>query len=182
VCALLGARLLGSADDTVPVWALEGDLVAGQPLTSENVRAVEIRFTSARDADGYLSAAHALPEGAALVRDVAGGELLPRAAVGRVGDIDLVELPVRVPAQAVPATISTGASVDLWVTPPEAVRSELVFESVPVLALPVESSSLDASADRQLIVGIDATRQRELPESLALLASGDVVVTSRAHR
>jgi len=182
LCALLGARLLGSADDTVQVWSVRADRVAGQPLATGNLEPVGIHFDSAADADRYLSAGDRLPDGTALTRDVSAGELLPRAALGSAADTDLVELAVTLPSRAVPATLRDGATIDVWVTAKDSQRSELVLEGVRVLALPVAEDSLSPSADRQIIVGLDETRQEQLPSSLAKLAAGTVVVTSRAGR
>jgi hypothetical protein len=182
LCGLLGARLLGGADDTVQVWAVQGDRVAGQSLTEADLAAVRIHFDSVGDADRYLSAADPVPDGALFTRDVGAGELLPRAALGSAEGVDLVELPVTLPSQAVPATLREGATIDIWVTPKDSLQSDLVLEGVRVLALPVAEDSLSPSSDRQVIVGLDRAQQDELPSSLAKLASGSVVVTSRAGR
>jgi len=182
LCALLGARLLGSADDTVQVWSVGVDRVAGRPLAPGDLEPVAIHFDSAADADRYLSAAGPLPDGTVLTRDVSAGELLPRAALGSAADTDLVELAVTLPSQAVPATLREGATIDVWVTAEDSQRSELVLEGVRVLALSVSEDSLSPSADRQIIVGLDQAQQEQLPSSLASLAAGIVVVTSRAGR
>lgn len=182
LCALLGARLLGSADDTVGVWTLRSDGVAGQEIGSEDLEPARIRFGSADDADRYVAAGDELPAGSVLLRDAAAGELLPRAAVGSGADANLLELPVTAPVQAVPATLSVGDTADVWVTPRNARDAVLALEGVRVLALPSGGSSLSAAADRQVIVGLDDDQQRGLPEALGLLAEGTVVVTSRIGR
>src|SRR6476469_1490712 len=38
---LLGARVVGAADATVPVWAVTGDLAAGTRLDASDLRAVD---------------------------------------------------------------------------------------------------------------------------------------------
>ncbi len=182
VCGLLGARLLGGADDTVPVWSLRGDRVAGQSLGAGDLVPVRIRFGTASDADRYLSAADPLPEDAVLSRDVSQGELLPRGAIGSPGGTELVALPVTVPSEDVPATVRAGSRIDVWVTPEDASRAELVLQDVPVLALGTAEKSLSPNAGRQLIVGLDELRQRGLAVSLAALGRGAVVVTTRAGR
>ena len=50
---LLGARVVGAADATVPVWAVTGDLAAGTELHAGDLRAVDVRLGDA--ADAYLS-------------------------------------------------------------------------------------------------------------------------------
>src|SRR3954449_3519595 len=41
---LLGARVVGAADATVPVWAVTGDLAAGTHLVAADLRAVDVRL------------------------------------------------------------------------------------------------------------------------------------------
>ncbi|HSV39463.1 MAG TPA: hypothetical protein VLI04_11960 [Nocardioidaceae bacterium] len=179
ICALLGARLVGKADDSVSVWAVRDDIVAGQSLSGADLEPVRVRFTEPADADRYISSHDDLPTGTVLLRGVGEGELLPRDALGTADDIELVELPITLPSHAVPATLRVGVVVDVWVTAQESERSVRVLEGVPVLALPPGGSSLSPSADRQVIVGLDEERQESLPKALALLASGTVVLTSR---
>lgn len=180
LCALLGARLLSGADDMVAVWTLRQDAVTGQELGPGDLEATRVRFGSSADADRYVSAAGALPRGTVLTRDVTAGELLPREAVGSAEAVDLVELPVTVPVQAVPSTLVVGDTVDVWVTPNEADDALRALEGVRVLALPAGGSSLGTGADRQIIVGLDGAAQDRLSTALALLAGGTVVITSRA--
>ena len=40
---LLGARVVGAADATVPVWAAAGDLAAGTELDADDLVAVDVR-------------------------------------------------------------------------------------------------------------------------------------------
>src|SRR5690242_1627018 len=47
---LVGARVLSSADATVPVWAASGDLAAGTALTADDVVAVDVRLDDAAGA------------------------------------------------------------------------------------------------------------------------------------
>ena len=54
-CALLGARLLGGADDSVAVWAVRTDLAEGAALDPGALEPQEVRFASPEAADRYLS-------------------------------------------------------------------------------------------------------------------------------
>jgi hypothetical protein len=194
VCALLGARLLDASDDTVPVWAARGSLAEGQPLTAADVTRRQVRFADRADADRYLSAESALPDGTVLARAVGAGELLPRAAVGPAGTGDLTEVPLSVGTEAVPATVRVGTVVDVWVTPDgtltdagsaagaapggPAPRSTLVFDDVAVVSAPRTSTSLGPAATRQVIVGVGGEQLSRLPRALAALAGGTVVLTA----
>jgi hypothetical protein len=182
-CALLGARLLGGADDSVAVWAVRTDLAEGAALDPGALEPQEVRFASPEAADRYLSAAGGLPDGAVLLRGLGAGELLPRAAVGTGEAAALVEVPLAVAADAVPATVGQGSVVDVWVTPdaaldrrPGAVR---VLDDVVVVAAPRAGSALGPAATRQVVVGLPAEDEGELPEALSGVASGAVVIVGQ---
>jgi hypothetical protein len=191
ICAVLGARLLDGADDTVGVWAVREAMSAGQPATSADLVRRDIRFEDQSDADRYVSADQPLPAGATLARPVGAGELLPRDALGSADSEALTEVPLSVPAEAVPATLRVGTVVDVYVTPdaavsgsrssgqPGSVRSILVFDDVAVLAAPRSGTSLGPSATRQVIVGVGTDQAGQLPTALAALSSGTVVLTAR---
>jgi hypothetical protein len=189
VCGLLGARLLGSTDDTVGVWAARGSMSAGSPVGPADLVSREVRFADQVAADRYLSSDAALPAGATLERGVEAGELVPRSALGAAGAGALIEVPLSVVSDAVPATLRVGTVVDVWVTPdrvaPEATqgspapRSTLVFDEVEVVALSDSGTSLGPTTTRQVIVGVDEDQEPRLPSSLAALAGGVVVLTAR---
>lgn len=187
-CAVLGARLLAGADDTVGVWAARDSLLQGQPVTGAELVRRQVRFEDQADADRYVSADDAVPAGATLVRPVGAGELLPRAALGSGSTEALTEVPLSVPTDAVPSTVATGTVVDVYVTPDAAVsgsgrdtsaRSRLVLDDVTVLAAPRTGTALGPSATRQVIVGVPAAQSDRLPSALAALAGGTVVLTAQ---
>lgn len=183
VSVLLGARLLASADDTVTVWSVRSDLAAGTPLTSGDLQGVRLRFGSPELAGRYLPADASPPRGSVLTRDLAAGELLPRAAIGDAGAVDLVEVPIALPVDAVPSTLRSGELVDVWVTPeaetgaaPRAVR---VLEEVRVTAVPRNASALGPSSTQQVVVGLPAEDQAGLGAALAELSGGTAVIVRR---
>ncbi len=189
-CALLGARLLGGADDTVGVWAARGSLNAGQAVGASDLVRREVRFGDQGAADAYLSADAPLPDGATLSRAVGAGELVPRTALGDAGTGSLTEVPLSVDSEAVPSTVRVGSVVDVYVTPDAAAtdadgpggpaaRSTLVFDDVAVLSVPRTSTSLGPTATRQVIVGVDRDQQARLPTALAALAGGTVLLTAQ---
>jgi hypothetical protein len=188
-CTLLGARLLDGADDTVGVWAARVPLHAGQPVGRADLVRREVRFGDQSVADRYLSADTEPPHGATVTQAVGAGELLPRGALGSTGQGSLTEVPLSVDAEAVPSTMRAGTVVDVWVTPDDAragtatspgtARATLVFDDVPVVAVPRSGTSLGPSATRQVIVGVGADQQSRLPTSLAALAAGTVLLTAQ---
>jgi Flp pilus assembly protein CpaB len=181
--ALVGATLL-SGEATVDVWATRDALTAGEPVRAGGLVRREVRFADQADADRYLTADQPLPVGASLARDVGAGELLPRAAVAPDQPTTVVEVPLRVPGEAVPLTVRAGSVVDVWVTPDPALApaddaagpAELVLEGVRVLAVARGGGALGASAERQVIVGLDAAQERGLAAALGDLARGEVVL------
>jgi hypothetical protein len=187
VCALLGARALASADDTVSVWAAREALDRGQQVGAADIVQRRIRFAEQADADRYLSAESDLPANATVDRPVGAGELLPRSALGEGTQRTLTWVPLSVGTEAVPAVVAVGSVVDVWVTPQapasggsgasSAQRSTLVFDDVPVVSAPRVGDSLGPTATRQVVVGVDGDQVTRLPRSIAGLATGDVTLT-----
>lgn len=119
-CIVAGARLLGSADDTVAVWGVRSDAGAGAVLDRSDLEVHHVHFASADDLAGYLRADAALPDQLSLTRGVGGGELLPRAAVASGTPSDTVQLPLSVDPGQVPPTVRSGSVVDVYVVGPGA--------------------------------------------------------------
>ena len=184
---LLGARLLAGADDTVQVWAARSRLVPGEPVAPGALVPRDVRFADGADADRYVDAGADVPSGLTVTREVAAGELLPRAALGGDEQIGaLTEVPLSVAAEQVPDTVRVGSVVDVWVAPDrsratvtdslptEAVR---VFQGVTVVAAPRGATTLGPSATRQVIVGVTGAQVARLPKALAQLSGGTVILT-----
>ena len=182
---LLGARLLGGADDTVGVWSVRHEMTRGAPVDPADLVRREVRFADAGVAERYVSAEGEVPAGATLLHGVGSGELLPRAALGAPEDEQLVEVPLTVDSGAVPATVGVGSTVDVWVTPARDVASARpepavrVLREVTVLAVPAPESALGPSSTRQVIIDLDDGAQAGLGQALALLAAGTPIMTSR---
>jgi len=182
---LVGARLMVAADDTVSVWVVSADQPAGATLTEGDVEARQVRIPDDQTAGAYLPAAQALPSGT-LDRAVSEGELLPRSALTDGREKDLVEVPVSLAADDLPATVRQGSVVDVWVAPQlagggpapgegsgAAVR---VLRDVVVVAVPRASGSLAPQATRQVIVGLPSGRDAELGRALGQMSEGRVVI------
>ncbi len=111
--ATLGARLIASMDDRVPVYVAARDLVVGDSVETGDLARVDVRLD-----DGvapYLSAGSALAPGQVVLRDLRAGELVPRGAVGASTALDVQVLTVSV--DAVSATgLRSGGLVDVFVS------------------------------------------------------------------
>lgn len=185
VAALLGATVVGD-QDTTAVWATRGPLAEGQAVEPGDLVVRELRFADAADASRYVAADGPVPDGLMLTRDVGAGELLPVGALGD-GTQALLEVPLTVATEAVPATVRAGSVVDVWVTPdPDLVAGEtdpeaagdsvLVFASVRVVAVSRPGGALGPAATRQVIVGLGPDAEATLPRALGRVARGDVVL------
>lgn len=187
---LVGARVLSSADATVPVWAAAGDLAAGTVLTGDDLVAVDVRLDEA--AGAYLSAG-TRPAGRTLARAVSRGELLPRAALAGVPELVQVALPVQ--AGYVPPGLTRGRLVDVYAVgtasasgvsaaPPAATGSPAAAGVTPVLTgAPVQAVSGRAAGvlstpttTVQVVVSVPAAR---VPAVLAAIGGRPLVVVVR---
>jgi hypothetical protein len=155
-----GSRLLAAADDSVSVWAVAGDMGAGDTVTAEDLVARQVRFTEAADLDRYFAADEVLPADVQLLRGVGAGELLPRAAVGAAGDDGLLQVPIAVDARQVPPSVAAGSVVDVYLVPTAGGQCHSACDGTPVLqdVTVVDASSVDegfgATDERQLVLGV----------------------------
>jgi len=178
---LVGARLLGGADDTVEVWSAGADLAAGQPVTEGDLVARRVRFDEEADGERYLRVGDPLPGDATLSRAVGAGELLPAAALGAAED-GLTEVPIWAPAEVIPASIEPGSVVDVWVTPTPgtgnvAKGSVLVLDDVVVVAVPRGEDSFGPGGNRQVLVGVTDGAAPEVGQALAAAKDNRIVIT-----
>lgn len=182
------ARLLSAADDTVPVWAVRRDLPAGTRLEAAMLEPRRVRFADASTADSYVSAHDAAPAGELLGRSVGEGELLPRAALDRDPSRSLIEVPLSVDVDNLPATVRAGAVVDVWVAPAADAtherrpRATLVLDDVSVVRVAGAGTSLSPQATRQVIVGLPAEQSEELGDALGRIVTERVVITRQGHQ
>jgi Flp pilus assembly protein CpaB len=159
VCAsvVAGARVLASADDTVPVLVAAGPLAAGERLTAEDVDTVRVRFADDEDADRYLPGGADVAD-VVLLRPVGAGELVPRSVLGSAGDVGQVAVPLAVDATRVPAGVRAGSVVDVWAgSDPQGTdrggRTQRLLEDAAVLSVD-RPDGLGPGTVVQVVVGI----------------------------
>ena len=185
VCVLLGARVLAGADDTVAVWTLRHDVPAGTTIDPGDVTVTRVHFSGSGEESYLLATTSSAPSGTA-AHDLAAGELLPRSALASDDQAQLVEVPLSVAPDDLPASVRQGAVVDVWVTPKvadpgaERVRARLALDDVVVVAVPEGGDSLAPRTTQQVIVGVDEATATDLADSLGALADGRVVLTRQA--
>ena len=142
VSVIAGARLVGSADDSVTVWAAAADLIARR-----------VRFVDPDDLDRYYAATEELPGDLRLQRGIGEGELLPRSAVDTSGETDAMELPVAVDTTRVPPGVQSGWVVDVYVVGRGDGRP--VLTGVAVIDAPPVGESFAVSGQRQVVLGVN---------------------------
>lgn len=109
----VGARLIGAADDTVPMYAAARTLQPGDAVTADALRRVDVQL--ADQSDTYLSAASGPPSGAFALRQVREGELVPRSALGTQQQVAVQPVTVQVDANSA-SGLNAGSVVDVWVS------------------------------------------------------------------
>jgi hypothetical protein len=166
VSVVAGARLLAAADDTVEVWAVGTDAGPGARLDPTDLRVERVRFADAGELASYFTTADRLPADLRLVRGVAAGELLPRAALGGTDEpADTVELPVAVDADQVPPAVAAGSVVDVYLggggRAGDRGAGPVLDDATVVAAPPLESTFGATTGRRQLVLAVssdDASR------------------------
>jgi hypothetical protein len=175
---LVGALVLGTSDDTVPVWAAADSLGSGHVLTADDLAVRRVRFDDSGAAALYFRADEQLPADLRLSRDVSAGELLPRAAVARSTVRDLRQVPVSVAPDQVPAAVGAGDRVDVYLRPGSRTGCQdspvcdgrPVLDGVTVVDAPAADDTFGSSGSRMLVLGMSAG---EAQQFFRLLASTD---------
>lgn len=184
LAVVIGARVLASADDSTRVWGLTRDLAPGAVLGTEDLQRVQVRLFEADERYVSATAGADAPTGYVLTRALGEGELLPRAALRdpRAPTPDLREVSVPVESGHLPANLSAGQLVDVYVTrasgvthepgrrtdaasPPRqsAGPTELVLRQVPVLARSGQDRGVNAQA---VVLAVPAEQVAGLVEAL----------------
>ncbi len=175
---LAGALVLGSSDETVPVWAAADPLGSGHVLTADDLAVRRVRFDDSGAASLYFRADQQLPADLRLSRDVGAGELLPRAAVASAGARDQREVPVSVRPDQVPRSVGVGDTVDVYLRPSTRAGCQgssvcdgrPALSGVTVLDAPPADQAFGSDGSRMLVLGMSAA---EAQQFFRLLASGE---------
>lgn len=114
VSVAIGATAFTAAAHTVPVYAAADALVPGDTVTADQLVIREVRL--ADSAGHYLRADEPVPDGLAVIRTVAEGELVPLSAVADSEDLGLRPVAIT-PGDALSSGVTRGSTVDLWFVP-----------------------------------------------------------------
>lgn len=187
---VVGALVLGSSDDTVPVWAAADSLGAGHVLTSGDLAVRRVRFADAAAASLYLPADRQVPPDLTLGRDVGAGELVPRAALTTGDQRELREVPVSVSPGQVPDAVRVGDSVDVYVRPAAHTGCQAspvcdgrpVLSGVTVLDDPPVDQAFGSDGTRSLVLGMSAAQAQRFFRLLATTDGAALTVVGRGVR
>lgn len=105
--------LVSAAGRTMPVYAADGPLVAGEQLAVDALHVVDVRLDGA---EMYVPADQPLPDGLVVVRTVGDGELVPWSAVADAAELEVRPVAVA-PAGTMSSDVTEGSRVDLWFVP-----------------------------------------------------------------
>lgn len=181
VSVVVGARVVGGADETVSMWTLRTDKAPGDVIALDDLVATRVRFADPADADRYFRAGAGLPATRYLVRGVGRGELLPRAGLGTAAQ-GIVQVSVALPGQLVPPTVRTGSRVDLWFSPRregDSDKARRLVEDVVVVQAPSASGQFaGATTDRQVVLSVP-DRGEDVADVLSASNSGQLMLVGR---
>ncbi|ASK64907.1 flagellar biosynthesis protein FlgA [Brachybacterium avium] len=114
---LMGSVLVSRLSETTSVLVARSAIVPGDPITVDDLVAVDLRL--GEQTDRYIGTVEAIPEGAVALRTIRAGELVPISAVGQSAEVPLRPVVIPVGA-AVAESVVPGATVELWHTAPAA--------------------------------------------------------------
>jgi hypothetical protein len=183
-----GALVLGTSDDTVPVFAAADTMGAGHVLTAGDLTVRRVRFGNAADADLYYRADQRLPADLRLQREIGIGELLPRGAVTSVDASQVREVPISVAPDQVPAEVTAGSSVDVYLRPASlsgcqsspVCSGRPVLTGVTVLDAPAADQEFGTGAQRMLVLGMSRAQAHTFFRLLASVDDPALTVVGRS--
>jgi hypothetical protein len=151
----LGARIIASSDDTVPMYVASTAIRPGDHLTSDNVRRVDVQLGD--ETSRYLSARSAVPDDSYALRDIPDGELVPVSAVGTRSTVTVQPVTVEVDANSARG-LPANAVVDVWVSSRDAqstqeryLEAALALERVSVSPVNQDASRFGAAASSMAV-------------------------------
>lgn len=121
--------LVNSADRTTEVYAARDGIAVGEALTPENVIRAKVRLGETEQ--HYIPVESGLPDGVVAVQRIGKDQLVPRASLGDVDELDRKPVALTI-SETLPSQAVAGARVDVWVAQPDAKNGY----SEPKLLLP----------------------------------------------
>lgn len=180
VSVLAGAWLLAAADHTETAWMAREDVAAGTVIEVDTFEPVSVRLPAALR-EAYLVQEQAPAAGLVAQHFIAAGELAPSQALAQNAPVEVVEVPVSVLPEDVPAAVQSGSIVDVWVAT-DAGQAQRVLTDMVVVSVEQDSNALAPQLARQIVLGLPVSEVDELAQALGALSQGRPVIVRKASR
>ncbi|WP_411373728.1 hypothetical protein ACLH0K_11480 [Arthrobacter sp. MPF02] len=155
--------LVNSADRTTEVYAARDDVAVGEALTPENVVRAKVRLGETEQ--HYIPVAAGLPEGVVAVQRIGKDQLVPRASLGEVDELDRKPVALAID-QVLPSQAVEGARVDVWVAQPDAKNGfsepKLLLSGAEIAEVAEGSTALGSTKTTVLMVLVEDDRMPAL--------------------
>ena len=161
--------LVNSADRTTEVYAAREGIAVGERLTPENVVRTKVRLGDIEQ--HYITVESGLPQGVVAMQRIGKDQLVPRASLGEVDQLDRKPVALTV-EQTLPAQAVAGARVDVWVAQPDARNGfsepKLILPGAEIAEVATGSTALGSSKTTVLMVLVD---DKQMPALLGAQAN-----------
>jgi hypothetical protein len=148
--------LVNGADRTTEVYAARDGIAVGEELTPENVVRAKVRLGETEQ--HYIPVESGLPEGMVAVQRIGKDQLVPRASLGEVDDLDRKPVAISVEG-TLPSQAVAGARVDVWVAQPDAKNGfsepKLLLPGAEIAEVAEGSSALGSTKTTVLMVLVE---------------------------
>lgn len=145
--------LINGADRTTEVYAARDGIAVGEELTPEDVVRVRVRLGETEQ--HYIPVESGLPEGVVAVQRIGKDQLVPRANLGAVDDLDRKPVAISI-EEILPSQAVAGARVDVWVAQPDAKNGfsepKLLLPGAEIAEVAEGSSALGSTKTTVLMV------------------------------
>ena len=148
--------LINGADRTTEVYAARDGIAVGEELTPENVVRARVRLGDTEQ--HYIPVESGLPEGVVAVQRIGKDQLVPRASLGEVDDLDRKPVAISI-EETLPSQAVAGARVDVWVAQPDAKNGfsepKLLLPGAEIAEVAEGSSALGSTRTTVLMVLVE---------------------------
>ena len=148
--------LVSSADRTTEVFAARDGIAVGEKLTQDNV--VRAKVSLGATENQYITAESGLPEDAVAVQRIGKDQLVPRASLGSVDELDRKPVALSI-EETLPEQVTAGARVDVWVAQPDARNGfsepKLLLSGAEIAEISAGSTTLGSSKKTVLMVLVE---------------------------
>lgn len=161
--------MIGSADQTVDVFAARDAIEVGQEMSRDDLVTVKVRLGDVEGA--YITAAEGVPEGRVALQRVEPKQLVPKQSLGSADGLNRKPVAISVD-DALPDQAVAGSRVDVWVSMPDArngfIEPQLMLPAAEIAHITPGSSALGASRSTAVLVLVT---DQQMPKLLGALAN-----------